>query len=322
MQAPISVSPTLNAGWGYGISWDQQAYLSEQLSLCKDHLIISGGYTHADYRQYASDLSRSSTAQNKVHANLPNAAVVVKLVPDLALFADTTRQSQPNGTSPSTGANPTTTGKQYEFGLRAQLFDRRVYSTVTYFNISQNNFSIPNQGNIANPPPDPLLPPIFTDRKVKGVEWEMTAAINDQISIIGNFAYTHARTPLGQVFRGVAEHTAGALLNYRFDEGGPLQGLSLGVGIDYLAKRPGDNPSPNGYIANDLNGLVIGQPTFYLPARVLINVMASYRFSKHWRAQLNIDNVMNADYMEASTARNTVFPGTPINPRLTITYTF
>ena len=320
---PFTVSPTKNLGWGYGISWDQQMYFSEQLSLLKDHVILSGGYTHADYRQYASDLSRATTAQNKVHANLPNAAIVVKPISEVAIFADVTRQSQPNGTSPATGANPTTTGKQYEFGLRTQLLDKRLYSTLTYFNISQNNFSIPNQANAANPPPNPPFPPIFTDRKVKGLEYELTAAINDQLSIIGNIAYTHARTPLGQVFRGVAEHTAGALINYRFTSGA-LKGLSAGIGVDYVAKRPGDNPSPGGFIAasSTPTHIVVGQPTFYLPARTLLNVMVAYRFNQHWKAQLNIDNVTNVDYMEASTARNTVFPGTPFNPRLNVAYSF
>jgi len=324
VQQPITVSPTKNLGYGYGISWDQQVYISEQLSLLKDHVILSGGYTHADYRQYSSDVSRATTAQNKVKANLPNAAIVVKPISEVAIFADTTRQSQPNGTSPSTGANPTTTGKQYEVGLRSQLLDRRVYSTLTYFNITQNNFSIPNQANAVNPPPNPPFPPIFTDRKVTGVEWEISAAISDQLSLIGNVAYTHARTPLGQVFRGVAERTGGALLNYRFNKGGPLKGLSVGIGVDYIAKRPGDNPSPGTFIASSSTPghLVVGQPTFYLPARTLLNLMATYKFDQHWKAQLNIDNVTNVDYMAASTARNTVFPGTPFNPRLTVTYAF
>ena len=324
VQQPITVSPTKNLGYGYGISWDQQVYISEQLSLLKDHVILSGGYTHADYRQYSSDISRATTAQNKVKANLPNAAIVVKPISEVAIFADTTRQSQPNGTSPITGANPTTTGKQYEVGLRSQLLDRRVYSTLTYFNITQNNFSIPNQANAVNPPPNPPFPPIFTDRKVTGVEWEISAAISDQLSLIGNVAYTHARTPLGQVFRGVAERTGGALLNYRFNKGGPLKGLSVGIGVDYIAKRPGDNPSPGTFIASSSTPghLVVGQPTFYLPARTLLNLMATYKFDQHWKAQLNIDNVTNVDYMAASTARNTVFPGTPFNPRLTVTYAF
>lgn len=323
---PIVVAPTRNLGWGYGINWDQQVYASEQLSLWQDRLTLSAGVAHSNYRQYSSDLSRGTSAQNRVHANLPTTAIVLKLIPQVALFADTTRQAQPNGTSPATGTNPTTTGKQYEFGIRTQLLDKRLYSTLTYFNISQNNFSIPNQANATNPPPVVPFPPIFTDRKVKGVEYELTAALTEEFSVIGNVAYIHARTPLGggQVFRGVADKTAAVFANYKFNKSSGLDGLSFGLGVDYVSKRPGDNPNPGGFIAatSSPGNLVLGQPTFYLPARTLVNAMAAYRIDAHWKAQLNIDNLLNKDYMAASTARNTVFPGTPFNPRLTVTYSF
>ena len=323
---PMTVSPTLNLGWGYGINWDQQVYASEQLSLFKNRVVLSGGIARSWYRQYSSDLSRGTTSQNKVHANLPNAAIVVKLLPELAVFADTTRQSQPNGTSPATGTNPTTTGKQYEVGLRGQFLDKRIFTTLTYFNISQNNFSIPNQANATVPPPNPPFPPIFTDRKVKGVEFEVTAAITESLSIVGNIGYIHARTPLGggQVFRGVADKTAAAFLSYKFPKAGPLNGLSAGIGFDYVSKRPGDNPTPGGFIAatSSPGHLILGQPTFWLPQRTLVNAMVSYRIDQHWKAQLNVDNLTNEHYLAASTSRNNVFPGTPINPRLTVTYNF
>ncbi len=323
---PISVAPTRNLGWGYGISWDQQVYASEQLDLFHNRLIVSGGIARSWYRQYSSDVSRGTTSQNKVHANLPTAAIVLKLIPQLALFADTTRQSQPNGTSPATGTNPTTTGKQYEVGLRTQLLDKRLFATLTYFNISQNNFSIPNQANATVPPPVVPFPPIFTDRKVKGVEFEVSAALSENLSIIGNVAHVHARTPLGggQVFRGVADKSAAAFLSYKFDKSGPLHGVSAGIGIDYVGKRAGDNPNPGGFIAatSTPGHLVLGQPTFWLPERTLVNAMVSYRIDQHWKAQLNVDNLTNTHYLAASTSRNNVFPGTPINPRLTVTYNF
>lgn len=323
---PITVAPTPNLGWGYGINWDQQFYASEQLSLFSNRLILTGGIAHSEYRQYASDLSRGTTSQNRVHENLPMSSIVLKIVPQLALFADTSRQSQPNGTSPATGTNPTTTGKQWEVGVRTQLLDKRVYATLGYFNISQNNFSIPNQANAAVPPPNPPFPPIFTDRKVKGVEFEINASLTENLSLVGNFASIKARTPLGdgQLFRGVADKTAAAFLSYAFDKKGDLKGLSIGAGIDYVSKRAGDNPNPGGFIAasSTPTHLVLGQPTFYLPARTLVNFMASYRIDAHWKAQLNVDNLFNEHYLAASTSRNNVFPGTPINPRITVNYSF
>lgn len=323
---PISVSPTRNLGWGYGIGWDQQFYASEQLTFLKDRIVVTGGIARSQYRQYSSDLSRGTTSQNKVHANLPMTSVVLKLLPEVAVFADTSRQSQPNGTSPATGTNPTTTGKQWEVGLRTQLLDKKLFATLSYFNISQNNFSIPNQANAVVPPPNPPFPPIFTDRKVKGVEFELTAAFTENLSLIANVSYLHARTPLGggQVFRGVADKSAAAFLNYHFAKGSSLNGLSAGIGVDYIGKRAGDNPNPGGYIAasSTPGHLVLGQPTFWLPERTLVDAMVSYRIDAHWKAQLNIDNLFDKHYLAASTSRNNVFPGTPFNPRVIVSYNF
>jgi iron complex outermembrane receptor protein len=323
---PIAVAPTANLGYGYSINWDQQFYASEQLALFNGRLMLTGGIARSEYRQYSSDLSRGTTSQNKVHANLPMTSVVLKLIPQLAIFADTSRQSQPNGTSPATGTNPTTTGRQWEAGLRTQLLDKRIYASLGYFDIAQNNFSIPNQANAAVPPPNPAFPPIFTDRKVTGVEFETTAALTENLSVVGNVAYIHARTPLGggQVFRGVADKTAAAFINYTFAKTGDLKGMSVGVGVDYVGKRAGDNPNPGGFIAasSTPGNLVLGQPTFWLPERTLVNVMVSYRIDQHWKTQVNIDNVFNHHYLAASTSRNNVFPGTPINPRLTVNYSF
>ncbi|HEY3756322.1 MAG TPA: TonB-dependent receptor [Opitutaceae bacterium] len=322
--APIMVDPVVTAD-SYSIGWDQQFYASERLSLFGGKLIVTGGMAESQYRQYTSDLYHGTTSQNRVQASLPSGSVVFRPIPELSVFADTTRQAQPNGTSPATGTNPTTTGKQYEFGLRTQLFNQRVYATLTYFDIQQNNFSIPNQANAVVPPPAIPFPPIFTNRQDKGVEFETTSAITDNLSIIGNFSYEHDRTPapLNQVFRGVADKTADAFLNYAFGRSGPLAGASAGIGVDYASKRPGDNPNPGGFVTGATQAdLAVGQPTFYLPARTLVNVMFSYRFDKHWRGQLNINNVLDAKYLAASTSRNNVFPGTPINPYFTMTYQY
>ena len=90
-----------------------------------------------------------------------------------------------------------------------------------------------------------------------------------------------------------------------------------------MSKRAGDNPSPGGFTVNSTPGhLIVGQPSFWLPERTLLSAMISYRIDAHWRAQLNVDNLLNKDYLAASTSRNNVFPGTPINPRLTVSYQF
>jgi outer membrane receptor protein involved in Fe transport len=158
------------------------------------------------------------------------------------------------------------------------------------------------------------------------VEFEINASLTENLSLVGNISSIKARTPLGdgQLFRGVADNTAAAFVSYTLDRKGDFKGLALGAGIDYVSKRAGDNPNPGGFIAasSTPTHLVLGQPTFYLPARTLVSLMVSYRLDAHWKAQLNVDNLFNEHYLAASTSRNNVFPGTPINPRVTVNYSF
>ena len=68
--------------------------------------------------------------------------------------------------------------------------------------------------------------------------------------------------------------------------------------------------------------MIVPQPSFWLPARTLVNASISYQFNRNWKAQLNIDNLLDTTYFEASINRFMVYPGVPFNPRLTVTYKF
>ena len=102
----------------------------------------------------------------------------------------------------------------------------------------------------------------------------------------------------------------------------PVKGLTVGVGLDYLDKRPGDAPSGTPTSASTPTNIIMPQPTFWLPARTLVNASIVYAWNTHYKAQLNIDNLFDEDYLAASINRYMVIPGTPLNARLTVTYTF
>lgn len=302
---------------------DDQVYLTEVLTSQSSRLVLSGGVAQAWYKSYVSDLLRHRTATHTPNALLPNAGVVLKVLPPLALFADLSRQS--TAIAPSTTASTPSdlqTGRQYEIGARTQLNDGRVFASAAYFSVTQSYFAVPNPGNAAVPAPAPALPPLFMDLRITGFEFELRAALSASLAIVGSASFLHARNPVGQPFRGVAERTAAVWIDYAFNRRGPWYGLSLGLGLDYLGRRAGDVPSSNPTSGSTLDHLILPQPSFWLPARTLLSFGMTYRLPSHWRLQLNIDNLLNAHYLAASTSRNTVFPGTPFNPRVTITYAF
>ena len=305
---------------------DQQIFINEVLGFMNERLLVNGGISRDWYYSANVDVLRSMRGHVAPEATLPSGGVVFKLLPDLALYYGFSKQTSainPTVTATSTNTNlfNTQTSKQHEFGLRTRLLDNRLTASLAYFDIKQNNFSIPNPANSANPVPSPLLPPLFSDRLAHGVELEFNYAVNSNLSVIGNGTVMHNRDADGIVFRGTAEKSGALWLNYTFAKGGSLSGLSIGIGADYLSKRAGDNAS-GVTSASTSSHIVRVQPSFWLPARTLVNTSVVYRLNTHWRAQLNIDNLLDEDYLQSATGRTNVWVGLPLNAKLTMTYLF
>jgi len=305
---------------------DQQIYLNETLGFFKERILVNGGISRDWYYSENKDVLRSMRGHVAPDATLPSGGVVFKLTPDLALYYGYSKQTtaiNPTVTATSTNTNlfNTQTSRQHEVGIRARLLDKKLTASLAYFDIKQNNFSIPNPANSANPVPSPLLPPLFSDRLAHGVELEFNYAVNSNLSVVGNATSMRNRDANGIAFRGTAEKSGALWANYTFDKNGPLTGLSVGIGVDYLSKRAGDAAS-GVTSASTPTAIIRNQPTFWLPARTLVNASIIYRMNSHWRGQLNVDNLFDKDYLQSSTGRQNVWVGTPLNAKLTLTYLF
>ena len=305
---------------------DQQIYASETLSLLDERLLLSAGLSRNWYFSENFDVLRSMRGHVAPSASLPSGGVVFKFTKELAAYygySEQTTAINPTVTATSTNTNlfNTQTSKQHELGVRAQLAENHLYATLAYFDIKQNNFSIPNPANSAVPVPSPLLPPLFSDRIAHGFELELNYAVNKNLSFVGNATRMRSRDANGVPFRGTAEKSGALWANYTFPREGGLGGLSFGIGVDYLSKRAGDNAG-GATSASTPQQVIRVQPTFWLPARTLVNATASYRINEHWKTQLNIENLFDKDYLQSSTGRQNVWVGTPFNAKLTAIYSF
>lgn len=301
-----------------------QFYINQTVSLLDDRLKLNAGVARSSYENYQNDRfpTRNRTNGLTPKATLPSVGVLFKPLPEVAIFAGYSKQATAQFVSSTfTPATPTQESKQWEIGARVQLLDKRLFATVTYFDIEQNNFGVPNPANAFVPAPVPLLPPLLSNRLAHGVELELTFVVSKNLSLVGNTTIMKNRDDFDVPFRGTAEKSAAGWLNYTGDKGSALGDWSFGLGMDYLAKRPGDLAQAFTSLSTPTN-IIRQQPSFYLPARTLVNVKVGYRIDKNWKAQLNVDNLLDEEYLAASTARNTVFPGTPINPKLSVTYSF
>jgi iron complex outermembrane receptor protein len=306
------------------VSAAEQAYVMEKTTFLDDRVTLNGGLTY-----YNNDLKNHDPFQSLPHATasadtmLKSYGVAISPVKFVSVYYGYNENASVN-LAPSTvqqiakGAPALQFGRQHEYGLRLQSTDHQYYLTVAHFDIHQNNYGIPNPGNLVIPQPSPLLPNLFTDRIAKGWEIEARAAITTQLSLMGNWTHFTNRDQNNVPFRGTAETSAALLANYDLSKIAGVKGLSIGLGADYRGRTPGDQAS--GYTAFPF--LVPKQPTFYLPARTLVNLMVSYKATPNLRIQLIVNNVLNKEYLQSSINRFNVYPGRPFDPELRATYTF
>jgi len=309
-------------GYGHSRSRSYQFYISQVVNLLEGRLIASAGISYNNYYVDNYDVLRDLRGANAPDAWLPSAGLVYKFTPNLSAYygySEVATAIGPNLTGPL--AFDKQSGKQHEFGMRLQLLEGRFYASVAYFDIKQDNYSVPNQLNTAVPPPLIPFPDIYSDRVADGVELQVTYNVTQNLALVSNATVMKNRDPDNMPFRGTAEKSGAVWVNYDFRASTPLKGLSIGIGADYLSKRAGDNPG-GATSASTVDKVIRIQPSFWLPERTLVNVSLGYRLSEFWKAQLNIDNLLDKEYLQSSTSRQNVWVGLPRNARLTLSYSF
>lgn len=298
----------------------QQVYVSEAVDLWQGRINLSGNIAYNNFDITLRDRLPNAKNPNviaNVDTTLFNWGVVVKPFPFVSFYYGENENAEPAGAfGISRNINPLKEGDSNEYGGRINAFNGRVFLTVAHFNTDQTGFALPNPANFAVPVPNPPFPSLVSNREAKGWEYEARLSITDEFSLIGNYTNFTNRNTQGQRFRGAAEHSWAALAHYEFSKDSALRGFDVSVGADHLGKRAGDEQqgfTPAG---------VLKQPTFFVSPRTLVNLTLGYEPSEHWRAQINIDNVFNNDYLQTSNTRFIVFTGAPTNVRAPLTYKF
>lgn len=249
-----------------------------------------------------------------------NYGVVVKPVKNVSLFYGHSEIALPVANNFSAASVPAfSSGKQNEFGARVRLLDNRLQAGFTYFDIKQSAYSVPNPANLAVPQPNPLFPPLFSDRHAKGWEFEATYEVSKGFTVIGNFTDFTNRDPNNVAFRGTAERSGATWARYEF-QGESFKGLSVSLGVNYLGRRPGDQAGGLTAASTPTN-VIPNQPSFWLPARTLVDLSFGYT-AKSWAFQANVDNIFDKKYLAASINRFLVYPGAGTNLRVSATYKF
>jgi len=303
-------------------------YFLETATFLNNRIIASGGATRnryalsstsIDYNQNTGITSQPSiVSKTLLHKNLLQYGLVVKPWPNVSMFYGYNKNFSANGIQFGQFL-PSQEGEQKEIGIKTELLGGRVNVSATHFEVVQLNNAV-NVFPQTTPPSNLLVPGTIS----RGFDGDFTLFLGANIDLTGSFALFQAHVPLPTPFNRVAQpydgkvHTDLPVNNvsernfavwgrYKFTD--PVfRGVSIGIGVSYLAKRA---------ITDNANAIFYG----FLPARTVVDAAISYE-TTHFKYQVNIDNVLDQNYVYASRSNQVMIPGTPTNVRASLTWKF
>lgn len=300
--------------------WDVQRqkwdglYGQDMISAFDDrvHLLLGGRFdwsrTGASSKYTSPYLAQQSFTDHYDHAFSPRIGLLVQPLPWLSLYGNFTQSfGANNGTTASgTVVLPPQKGEQFEGGVKAEFFDKRLMATAAYYDIIKTNVTEPDPTN----PNNALL---IGKVRSRGVEFDLTGRVDENWSVIANYSHDDVRVVTGVETPNFAteitteQAIAGNVMpasprNYgnlwvKYEAGGQFKGLSIAGGVTAAGSSFGDNAN-----------------SFVLPAYALLNGMIAYRWKINGytvTAQLNAKNLTDTRYFSSSTSRTVIMPGTP-----------
>ncbi|XGV87202.1 MAG: TonB-dependent siderophore receptor [Limnothrix sp. BL-A-16] len=257
-------------------------YLQDRIKLTDNLLIIAGlRYDTIDSKtdQKLTDESSSFNAD----AWTPRLGILYQPIPELALFASYSQSFRPTTATSSSGAIlPPEEGEGFEVGVKAELFDRRLLATLTYFDIAKQNVAVSDPAN-------PLFSVASGEQRNRGIELDLIGEPLPGWKILGSYAYIDGEVTedtdealIGNRPAGLAKHKATLWTSYEI-QSGSFKGLGFGVGFEYASDRYGS-------LAND-----------YRLGDYLIGNAAIFYQRDNYRFALNFRNFTDENYIKGAT---------------------
>lgn len=255
------------------------------------------------FEQGIDDHTRNTTNRQQHDALTQRAGLLYQLTPEIGLFANASTSFKPNNGLDAAGRSfDPEEGVGYEIGIKSELFDDRLSSTLAAFHIEKKNVLALDPGTDTSR--------AMGKARSQGFDLQIAGQVTDAVRVIGAFAYIDAEVtegdkviPTGSRILGVAKHSGSLLGVYAF-QGGRLRGSDLGAAFTYVGDRSGEAGSD-----------------FELPAYHTVDLLAHYKASDNVTVGLNLNNVFDEKYFERSYSNYWVNPGEPRNFTVSLTLT-
>ncbi|MBD9357904.1 TonB-dependent siderophore receptor [Methylomonas albis] len=177
---------------------DKSVYGGSTFGFFDDRLLVLTGWRWTETENLFTDrLINQSLPNTTVSRVTPQYGVLYKLTPEWSLFGSYSESFVPNSfpinNIDGTSSIPKSTeGQGFDAGIKAELFDGRLSSTLTYFDIENKN--IVNDLAVTNASGVTTIYGVASGiQRSLGIEWDATARLTDNWQLYLSYTYMDAK---------------------------------------------------------------------------------------------------------------------------------
>lgn len=189
-------------------------------------------------------------------------------------------------------------GENYELGLKAEFWDKRLTAGLSVFEVQQDNLPVADPDN-----PGYSLPESGT--KARGFEVEMAGELLPDWQVSASYSYAVIEDSDDErLLSEVPRDTLKLFTSYRLSA---LPQLKVGGGVRWQGEEYYKGAGPN-------------NETFHQDDYAVVDLMAHYAFTPETSVSLNLNNALDEHYYTAIGSRG--WYGNPRNVTATLVHAF
>ncbi|WP_310426604.1 TonB-dependent siderophore receptor [Chamaesiphon sp. VAR_48_metabat_135_sub] len=255
-------------------------FIQDQIDLVKNVKLLAG-VRYDTLSQTTTNILEGGETSLTASALTPRLGLLYQFNNRLSAYGSYSQSFAPNeGTTAAGAALEPQRGKGYEFGVKSDLIEGKLFATLAYFDISRQNVPLTDPAN-------PLFSIASGEQRSRGIEFDISGEPAPGLKLVASYAYTDAKvsadldpTLVGKKLFGVPEHAASFWTTYELQQG-QMKGLGFGAGLNFKGDRQGDLEN-----------------TYRLGSYVTADAAIFYK-KDDWRFGLNLKNISDAKYVES-----------------------
>lgn len=278
-------------------------YVQDHITFSDKWKLLAGVRWDAyDYEDVDRDYD--SATQFSGNGFSPRAGLVYQPVEDVSLYGSYSQSLKPNTyarTRSGSIVDPEV-GKQWELGVKTELFDGRLSPSLAFYHLTKENVAVPDPAD-----PSGNFSIISGEQRSRGIEFDVTAELTPGWNLIASYAYTDAEVtadtslPVGDALLNVPPHGASFSTTYEI-QSGALKGAGITASIFFVDEREAELPN-----------------TYKIPSFVRFDAGVFYKRG-NWRYSVDFKNIGYEEYYDSQ--GYSVYPGAPFSVLAGISYSW